>query len=108
MIYVCSMAKVADTVASSGAGRLVTLLSKDTPFERPASIAAGNHLLLSMHDILEDQAEMVAPAQVHVETLLEFVRSWDRRKPILIHCFAGISRSTAAAHASSRLNEHGC
>ena len=26
-----------------------------------------------------------------------FVREWDRREPLLIHCYAGVSRSTAAA-----------
>jgi predicted protein tyrosine phosphatase len=29
--------------------------------------------------------------------LLSFVSQWDRKQPIVVHCFAGISRSTAAA-----------
>ena len=41
---------------------------------------------------------MTAPADHHVETLLAFARAWDRRAPLLIHCFAGVSRSTAAAY----------
>ncbi len=33
----------------------------------------------------------------HVEQLVSFVRRWDRAAPMVIHCYAGISRSTAAA-----------
>ncbi len=29
--------------------------------------------------------------------LLEFLRQWERRRPLVIHCYAGVSRSTAAA-----------
>ena len=29
---------------------------------------------------------------------MEFAQNWDRAKPMLIHCWAGISRSTAAAY----------
>ena len=29
--------------------------------------------------------------------LLDFVAAWDRAEPLLIHCYAGVSRSTAAA-----------
>lgn len=37
------------------------------------------------------------PAIEHVNELLTFVENWDYRNPVLIHCYAGISRSTAAA-----------
>ena len=29
----------------------------------------------------------------------DFAAEWDRRDPLLIHCYAGVSRSTAAAYA---------
>jgi predicted protein tyrosine phosphatase len=32
-----------------------------------------------------------------VRALLDFVGAWDRTEPLLIHCYAGVSRSTAAA-----------
>ena len=40
------------------------------------------------------------PGEDHVATLIRFVRDWDRRAPLVVHCFAGISRSTASAYAS--------
>ena len=41
---------------------------------------------------------MVLPGETHVRELLDFARSWDRAKPMVIHCYAGISRSTASAY----------
>ena len=101
MIYVCSMARVGETVAAAAAVRLVTLLNAGTPFERPAGIAPANHLFLSMNDIVEEQPGMVAPGRDHVEELLSFVEGWDRAQPLVVNCFAGISRSTAAAYIAA-------
>lgn len=100
MIYVCPQRRVDDTVAVNGAVHLVTLLSAGTPFERPACIPATNHLFLSMNDIAEERAGLVAPGRAHVEALLDFVMRWDRTAPLVISCFAGISRSPAAAFIS--------
>jgi predicted protein tyrosine phosphatase len=63
----------------------------------PAGFAPDRHLRLDMHDIIEARDGAIAPAEEHVGELIEFVRSWDRKEPLLIHCFAGLSRSTAAA-----------
>ena len=43
---------------------------------------------------------MVTPDEAHMNELLEFVRAWPREAPLVIHCYAGISRSTAAAYAT--------
>jgi predicted protein tyrosine phosphatase len=37
------------------------------------------------------------PDMTHLQDLLGFVHAWDRAEPMVIHCFAGVSRSTAAA-----------
>ena len=33
----------------------------------------------------------------HVASLIDFVERWDQTRPMVVHCYAGISRSTAAA-----------
>ena len=49
----------------------------------------------------------VAPADHHIERVLNFVRNWDRSAPMVVHCYAGISRSTASAFAAAcALNPH--
>jgi predicted protein tyrosine phosphatase len=98
MIHVSPLSRLDDTLAACRAERLVTLLREGTDFTRPARIEERNHLVLSMHDIVEEQEGMTAPAAHHVETLLSFAEGWDRRLPLAINCYAGISRSTAAAY----------
>jgi predicted protein tyrosine phosphatase len=49
----------------------------------------------------------VAPCNTHIEQVLNFVRGWDRSAPLVVHCYAGISRSTASAFAAAcLLNPH--
>jgi len=97
-IHVCSMTRVEATVASAGARHLVSLLAASTDFVRPNAIAPENHLLLTMNDIVAAQDGMTPPGQAHVETLLDYAARWDQATPLVINCFAGISRSTAAAY----------
>jgi predicted protein tyrosine phosphatase len=57
----------------------------------------GHHLHLTLHDIDEPADGFIAPEAHHIESLVAFARAWPQDSPLLIHCFAGISRSTAAA-----------
>ncbi len=97
MIHVCSLARLHDTVATTGASHMVTLLRVVDRVERPRSIAAENHLFLGMDDIAAPIDGYTHPAEEHVVELIEFVRGWDRNAPLVMHCYAGISRSTAGA-----------
>jgi predicted protein tyrosine phosphatase len=96
-VHVCSLARIAVTVAEARASHLVSLINDDTAVVRPETIAEENHLFLGINDIVEPQDGMVLPAEEHVRQLIAFAGDWDRLHPMVIHCFAGISRSTAAA-----------
>lgn len=98
MIYVCSLGRVEETVRETGATRLLSLLAAGTPMERPEVVAEAHHLQLWMHDIVAEEADMTPPGRDHVESLIAFALEWDRDKPLVVNCFAGISRSTAAAY----------
>ena len=100
MIHVCSLARLQETVDDSGARHLVSLLGDEFRVERPRGIAAANHLRLRLHDICSPLDGYTLPDAEHVADLLHFVRGWDRRAPLVVHCFAGISRSTASAYVS--------
>jgi predicted protein tyrosine phosphatase len=97
MIHVCSLARLHETVETTGARHIVTLLGIEDNVPRPAAIAAENHLRLHMHDITTFIDGYAMPQSEHVERLIQFVRRWGRETPLVIHCYAGISRSTAAA-----------
>ena len=106
MIHVCSLALLHDTVEETGARHVVSLLG-DERVARPHGVAPENHLWLRLHDICLPLDGYVMPGEEHVADLLAFVRGWDRRAPLVVHCFAGISRSTASAYASvCALNPH--
>ena len=97
MIHVCSLARLHDTVAETGASHIVTLLRLIDRVQRPATVTEGNHLILGMDDISMPMDGYTHPAEEHVHDLIQFVRRWDRRAPVVMHCYAGISRSTAGA-----------
>ena len=101
MIHVCSLARLHDTVRETGARHVVTLIKDVTLVHRPASITPENHLLLDMDDINEHIEGYVVPGEAHVGDLLRFVRAWPREAPLVVHCFAGISRSTAGAFVTA-------
>ena len=101
MIHVCSLARLHETVDETGALHVVTLLKNSDRVARPQTVLEANHLILGMDDICEAMDGYVIPCDEHVTRLLDFVRGWDRAKPMVVHCFAGISRSTAGAFVAA-------
>ena len=101
MIHVCSLARLYDTVEQTGAGHIVTLLRLTDRVTRPRHIAPENHLVLAVDDITAPIEGQTAPGEEHVERLIRFVGGWDRAAPMVVHCFAGISRSTAGAYVAA-------
>jgi predicted protein tyrosine phosphatase len=107
MIHVCSLAALPETVRTTGASHILTVMAKVDQVQRPQSVLEANHLKVQFDDITEAMDGFVAPSEVHVEQVLNFVRGWDRRAPLVVHCYAGISRSTASAFAAAcMLNPH--
>jgi predicted protein tyrosine phosphatase len=100
MIHVCSLARLEKTVEETGARHVVSLIGDEARLERPAAIAPENHLWLRLHDISSPLDGYIMPGEEHVADLIDFVRGWDRRAPLIVHCYMGISRSTASAFTS--------
>jgi predicted protein tyrosine phosphatase len=107
MIHVCSLAALPETVRLTGASHILTVMGKVEQVLRPESVLPANHLRVAMDDITEPMEGFVAPSQEHIAQVLDFVRGWDRGAPLVIHCYAGVSRSTASAFAAAcALNPH--
>jgi predicted protein tyrosine phosphatase len=107
MIHVCSLPALPETVKATGASHIMTVMAKVDQVQRPASVLEINHLRVQVDDITEHMDGFVAPCETHIEQILNFVRNWDRSAPMVVHCFAGISRSTASAFAAAcMLNPH--
>ncbi|GGB51778.1 protein-tyrosine-phosphatase [Roseibium aquae] len=101
MLHVCSLSKLNETVETSGATHLITLINGEMAVPRPPAIAAERHLFLAFNDIVGPVEGLVPPSEGHVDRLLSFIRKWDRTSPLVIHCWAGISRSTAGAYITA-------
>jgi predicted protein tyrosine phosphatase len=101
MIHVCSLARLHATVEESKARHIVTLLRLIDRVERPSHIAPENHLVLAVDDIAVPVDGYTVPTTEHVERLIDFVGHWDRTAPMVVHCYAGISRSTAGAYVAA-------
>jgi predicted protein tyrosine phosphatase len=107
MIHVCPLALLHKTVEDTGARHVISLIGDEALIERPSAIVAENYLRLRLHDISSPLDGYIMPEEVHIADLIGFVRRWDRRAPLVVHCYAGISRSTASAYASvCALNPH--
>jgi predicted protein tyrosine phosphatase len=99
MIHVCSLARLHATVEETGARHIITLVRD--PVLRPAGVDPDNHLVVDVDDITCPVDGYVAPCEEHVAKALDFVHGWDRAAPLVVHCWAGISRSTATAFAAA-------
>jgi predicted protein tyrosine phosphatase len=107
MLHVCSLAALPDTVKATGASHVLTVMANVAQVQRPESVLEANHLRVQMDDITEHMDGFLAPSDSHIEQVLNFVRGWDRNAALVIHCYAGISRSTASAFAAAcMLNPH--
>jgi predicted protein tyrosine phosphatase len=100
MIHVCSLAALPSTVKTTGASHVLTVMANVDQVQRPVSVLPANHLKVQVDDITEAIEGFVAPSEMHIEQVLNFVRGWDRGAPLVVHCYAGISRSTASAFAA--------
>ena len=98
-LHVCPLSRLPETVAASGARHLVTLAPLGSTVERPAAIRPEHHLRVGFSDIVAPLEGHLPPGEAHVRSVLDFVSVWPRERPMVIHCYAGISRSTAAAYA---------
>jgi len=107
MIHVCSLAALPETVRLTRASHVLTIMANVEQVRRPETIRPENHLKVSVDDVTEQLEGFVVPCEHHVAQVLDFVRGWDRAAPLVIHCYAGISRSTASAFAAAcALNPH--
>ena len=97
MIYVCSLAELPVLMADLRPTHIVSMLGDDPFPATPEWLATDRHLKLRFHDIAEPIPGFLAPQVEHLEALITFGTAWNKAGPLIIHCYAGVSRSTAAA-----------
>ncbi|MDD3445113.1 MAG: protein-tyrosine phosphatase family protein [Zavarzinia sp.] len=107
VVHVCPWAEVPVVAKRVRPSHLVSLLDPGDWPETPPEVDPDRHHRVGVHDYAEPQDGVIAPAEEHVRALIDFLRGWDTSAPILIHCFAGVSRSTASALITLALHNPG-
>jgi len=99
-LTVCGIEEL-DGHCQAGVTHVLSILDPDVPIP-PAFDTFDQHrrLELRFYDVIEETLTGAPPQRVHVEQLLAFGRDLAGEPPsrahLLVHCHAGISRSTAA------------
>jgi predicted protein tyrosine phosphatase len=96
-LIVCGLAEVPALIAARAPSHMITLLDSASMIETPPGLVADHHLKLSVNDIAEPMDGLILPSEDLVRQLLAFGRAWDASAPMIVHCWAGISRSSASA-----------
>lgn len=99
-IIICPVSEAARILQRERPSHIVSLASPDQPQRLPK--APGVALLtLRMHDIPQPAADRLAPTRAMIEDLLAFTDGWTGEHPLMAQCWAGVSRSTAAAYIAA-------
>jgi predicted protein tyrosine phosphatase len=98
-LTICGIDELACHCAG-GVTHVLSILDPGTAEPDPLSVFdVHRRLRLRFHDVIEAQPGWIAPERWDVELLLAFARGLNasRQTHLLVHCHAGLSRSTAAA-----------
>ena len=95
-IMVTPLSLIDDTIRSRAPSHLLTLLGPGYMIDHHRSFDTPRHLRIKVNDIAAALPGQTEPRNHHAQSVLNFVDSWDRTAPMLVHCWAGISRSTAS------------
>ena len=96
-LVVTPLSSLAGALDTHGPSHLISLLSPEHMIDTPHGFPAAMHLRLGVNDIVDPAAGTAPPARRHIDELLAFSRGWNASQPLLVHCWAGISRSMASA-----------
>jgi len=99
LILVTPLSAMPEMMRTYQPSHLITLLSPEFMIETPGGFPPGRHLRLAVNDICDPALGPCPPDEEHVSELIEFAHSWDAKRPLLVHCWAGVSRSMAATYA---------
>ena len=100
MIYVCNIEEMPRQAALLAPKHLISIVAPEEQPPTPPNVPAERHLRVEVHDIVAPRPERVLPERPHIAPLIDFLQAREAaepHEPLLIHCIAGISRSTATA-----------
>jgi predicted protein tyrosine phosphatase len=98
MIYICNLQEFQGHARVLAPTHLASLVSAQEQPPTPRGMPAERHLKLVVHDISTPLPGYILAGEDHMDRLIAFLGDWQPDDgALLVHCMAGISRSTAAA-----------
>ena len=107
MIIVCSLKDLETVCESTQPSHVISVIDPGYAPKTPAGVK--NHLKLGFDDIIKvsvdnqifrlntDKIPQLPPNIKHTESIIKFSNTWNKKNPMVIHCWCGISRSMATA-----------
>lgn len=96
-LIICPLHEVGEQLRRWQPSHVISLAS---PGSEQAVIPSDvERLSLIFHDIPELRPGLQAASTAQIDRLIAFARNWPQDRPLLIQCWAGVSRSPAAAYA---------
>lgn len=93
-VFVCRKNRVRDTAKKLAVTHILSILDPCDRLVTPSCVHPANHLTLNMDDTHEP-GDAYPPTLAHVEGVHVWARSLPGDARLLVHCFQGVSRSTA-------------
>jgi predicted protein tyrosine phosphatase/rhodanese-related sulfurtransferase len=97
-LYVTNIEDLPEVARRIRPSDLISLVPIEEQPRTPSGVNPSRHLRLLIHDITTSEDAGILPQSTHIQTLIDFIRDWKQQDgPLLLHCIAGVSRSSAAA-----------
>lgn len=102
-IIVTSLRDAPSQSVQHRATHVIGILGPEAEHPVFGTVTGERHLRLSFHDVAAATPGLAAPRVDDMSKLLAFLMDWNGASPLLIHCWAGISRSTATGYIATCL-----
>lgn len=96
-IYVSNLADLESHARAVRPDRLISIIQPEFQPPTPTAVSPEHHLRVPVHDIAAPVPGSVLPERHHVEAIVRFLDDWRAGDPLMVHCLAGVSRSSATA-----------
>jgi predicted protein tyrosine phosphatase len=96
-LWICRACDLASLAAELRPHRILSIAEPGFRNATPVGIHPDRHHHLNFDDIVEPMPGYLEPSEHHVARIIQLAGELSDRDRILVHCQAGISRSSAAA-----------